>query len=310
MSTPAGLPPIFAAVSVAIAPSHRVAEFPPGTFLESIAVSTDGTLFVSSHLDGKVFRMGANGVSVVHAAIAGKATGLALTPAGDLLLTAWDADGLPVVFSISPQGAATLLATMPEAIFLNGLTPLSPSTYLMADSYRGAIWHLNLADRSVGLRLEHPLLARRSEDREFPAVNGLKIHGQMLYASNTERMQLIQIPIQPNGQPGEPEIFSNPSISMTLPLIGRATSMAPPTFTTVWSRSRPIAGSPSLPRQSRGWPGARRWPLVPVRATTPVFMSSPMEACRSRCLRVWNLPELCAWTSASPGTNSCRHERS
>jgi len=212
MSTPAGLPPIFAAVSVAIAPSHRVAEFPPGTFLESIAVSTDGTLFVSSHLDGKVFRMGADGVSVVHAAIAGKATGLALTPAGDLLLTAWDADGLPVVFSISPQGAATLLATMPEAIFLNGLTPLSPSTYLMADSYRGAIWHLNLADRSVGLRLEHPLLARRSEDREFPAVNGLKIHGQMLYASNTERMQLIQIPIQPNGQPGEPEIFSNPSI--------------------------------------------------------------------------------------------------
>ena len=210
MSTPAGLPPIFAAVSVAIAPSHRVAEFPPGTFLESIAVSTDGTLFVSSHLDGKVFRMGADGVSVVHAAIAGKATGLALTPAGDLLLTAWDPDGLPVVFSISPQGAATLLATMPEAIFLNGLTPLSPSTYLMADSYRGAIWHLNLADRSVGLRLEHPLLARRSEDREFPAVNGLKIHGQMLYASNTERMQLIQIPIQPNGQPGEPEIFFEP----------------------------------------------------------------------------------------------------
>ncbi|MCP9837523.1 gluconolactonase [Cyanobium sp. N.Huapi 1H5] len=210
MSTPAGLPPIFAAVPVAIAPSHLVAEFPPGTFLESIAVSTDGTLFVSSHLDGKVLRMGTDGVPVVHAAIAGKATGLALTPAGDLLLTAWDADGLPVVYSISPQGAATLLATMPEAIFLNGLTPLSPSTYLMADSYRGAIWHLNLADRSVGLWLEHPLLARRSEDREFPAVNGLKIHGQMLYASNTERMQLIQIPIQPNGQPGEPEIFFEP----------------------------------------------------------------------------------------------------
>lgn len=210
MSTPAGLPPIFAAVPVAIAPSHRVAEFPPGTFLESIAVSTDGTLFVSSHLDGKVLRMGADGVPMVHAAIAGKATGLALTPAGDVLLTAWDADGLPVVYSISPQGAVTLLATMPEAIFLNGLTPLSPSTYLMADSYRGAIWHLNLADRSVGLWLEHPLLARRSEDREFPAVNGLKIFGQTLYASNTERMQLIQIPIQPNGQPGEPEIFFEP----------------------------------------------------------------------------------------------------
>ncbi len=210
MSTPAGLPPIFADVPVAIAPSHLVAEFPPGTFLESIAVSSDGTLFVSSHLDGKVLRIGADGVPVVQAAIAGKATGLALTPAGDLLLTAWDADGLPVIYTISPQGVVTLLVTLPEAIFLNGLTSLSPSTYLIADSYRGAIWQLNLADQSVGVWLEHPLLARRSEDRAFPAVNGLKIYGQMLYASNTERMQLIRIPIQPNGQPGEPEIFVEP----------------------------------------------------------------------------------------------------
>ncbi len=210
MSTPAGLPPIFAEVPVAIAPSHRVAEFPPGTFLESIAVSPDGTLFVSSHLDGKVLRIGADGVPVVHAAIAGKATGLALTSAGDLLLTAWDADGLPTVYSISPQGVVAVLATLPDAIFLNGLTPLSPSSYLIADSYRGAIWQLDLANQSVSLWLEHPLLARSSEDQEFPAVNGLKIYGQMLYASNTERMQLIGIPIEPNGQPGEPEIFVEP----------------------------------------------------------------------------------------------------
>jgi hypothetical protein len=210
MPAPAGLPPIFAEVPVAIAPSHRIAEFPPGTFLESIAASPDGTLFVSSHLDGKVLRIGADGVPVVHATIAGKATGLALTPAGDLLLTAWDADGIPSVFTISPQGVVSLLVTLPAAIFLNGLTPLSPSIYLMADSYRGAIWRLNLAERSVSVWLEHPLLARRSEDREFPAVNGLKIYGQMLYASNTERMQLIRIPIETDGQPGEPEIFFSP----------------------------------------------------------------------------------------------------
>ncbi|MCT0207462.1 SMP-30/gluconolactonase/LRE family protein [Synechococcus sp. CS-1332] len=210
MSTPAGLPPIFAEVPVAIAPSHPIAEFPPSTFLESIAVSSDGTLFVSSHLDGKVLRIGADGVPVVHAAIAGKATGLALTSAGDLLLTAWDADGIPTIYTISPQGVVAVLVTLPDAIFLNGLTPLSESTYLIADSYRGAIWQLNLADRSVGVWLEHPLLARSSEEREFPAVNGLKIYGQTLYASNTEKMQLIKIPIQPNGQPGEPEIFFAP----------------------------------------------------------------------------------------------------
>jgi sugar lactone lactonase YvrE len=210
MPAQAGLPPIFAEVPVAIAPSHRIAEFPPGMFLESIAVSPDGTLFVSSHLDGKVLRIGADGVPVVHATIAGKATGLALTPAGDLLLTAWDADGMPTVYTISPQGVVAVLVTLPEAIFLNGLTPLSPSIYLIADSYRGAIWRLNLADGSVSVWLEHPLLARSSEDSEFPAVNGLKLFAQTLYTSNTERMQLITVPIQPDGQPGKPEVFFSP----------------------------------------------------------------------------------------------------
>jgi hypothetical protein len=207
MPTPAGLPPIFAEVPVAIAPSHPIAEFPPNTFLESIAVSSDGTLFVSSHLDGKVFRIGANGVPVVHAAIAGKATGLALTSAGDMLVTAWDADNIPTIYTISPQGVVAVLVNLPDAIFLNGLTPLSESFYLIADSYRGVIWKLSMADQSVIVWLEHPLLARSSEDREFPAVNGLKIYGQSLYASNTEKMQLIKVPIQSNGQPGEPEIF-------------------------------------------------------------------------------------------------------
>lgn len=45
-------------------------------------------------------------------------------------------------------------------------------------------------------------------------------------------------------------------------------------------------------------------------AIAPVLMSSPTEACCSRRRRLWNLPKLIAWTSASPGTNSCSHERS
>jgi sugar lactone lactonase YvrE len=41
------------------------------------------------------------------------------------------------------------------------------------------------------------------------AVNGLKIFDGTLYASNTEKMQLVSIPIV-NGQPREPEIFVAP----------------------------------------------------------------------------------------------------
>ncbi len=207
MSTPVGLPPIFAETPVALVPSHTIAEFPVNTFLESIAVSADGTLFVSSHLDGKVWQIGASGVPAVHGAIAGRATGLALTATGELLLTAWDADNIPTVFTLSPKGTASVLVTMPNAIFLNGLTPLAGDTYLIADSYRGAIWELNAAERTVKIWLEHPALARSADDKEFPAVNGLKRYGDALYASNTEKMQLVKIPLRSDGTPGEPEII-------------------------------------------------------------------------------------------------------
>jgi hypothetical protein len=210
MSVSAGLPPIFAETPVALVPSRQIAEFPANTFLESIAVSSDNTLFVSSHLDGKVFRIGRDGVPVVHATIAGKATGLAMTSAGNLLLTAWNAANIPTVFTISPQGDVAVLVLMSNAVFLNGLTPFREDSYLIADSYRGTIWELNEAEKTVKIWLEHPSLTRSSEDKEFPGVNGLKLYGNALYASNTEKMQLVKIPLQPDGQPGEPEIFVEP----------------------------------------------------------------------------------------------------
>jgi hypothetical protein len=210
MSTPPGLSSIFAESSVALVPTCQIADFPINTFLESIAVGTDGTLFFTSHLDGKVFRIGTDGIPTVHSTITGKATGLVFISNGNLLLSAWNDQNIPTVFVISPQGDATVLITIPDAVFLNGLTPFAGERYLIADSYRGAIWELNTAEKTVRVWLEHPALARSSADKEFPAVNGLKIYGNTLYASNTEKMQLVKIPIQLDGQPDEPEIFLQP----------------------------------------------------------------------------------------------------
>lgn len=210
MTASPGLPPIFADAPVALVAARSIVEFPANTFLESIAISPDNTLFVTSHLDGKVYRIGADGVPVLHTQIAGKAAGLTFTPDGALLLTAWNDQNVPVVFRIDPDGAAEILVTLPDAVFLNGITPLTDDRYLIADSYRGAIWELNLTTSAVYLWLEHADLARSSPDKEFPGVNGLKRFGSTLYASNTEKMQLVKIPLQPDGQPGEPAVFVRP----------------------------------------------------------------------------------------------------
>lgn len=204
-----GLPPIFAETPIALVPAKAIAEFPVNTFLESIAVSPDHSLFVTNHYDGSVWRISAEGEATLYAKILGKATGLAFLPDGTLLLSAWDEQNVPTLFSISPEGAVEVLVTLPEAVFLNGVTRLDSTRALIADSYRGAIWEVNVATKTAQIWLEHPLLARSSPEKEFPAVNGLKIFDQVLYASNTEQMQLVKIPIV-DGRPGTPEVFLSP----------------------------------------------------------------------------------------------------
>jgi hypothetical protein len=194
-------------LETSLVPAETIAEFPINTFLESIVVDADNTLFITNHYEGKVIRIGNDGVPITHAAVTGKATGLALTRAGELLLSGWDERETSVVWRINSNGAVELLVKIPEAQFLNGLTHLSGDRYLIADSYRGAIWQLDISTNSVNIWLEHPDLARSSLEEVFPAVNGLKIYDNFLYASNTQKKQIVKIPILSDGAAGEPEIF-------------------------------------------------------------------------------------------------------
>ncbi|OLP17943.1 gluconolactonase [Leptolyngbya sp. 'hensonii'] len=209
MSTPTGLPPIFETTPIELAPSQIIAEFPVNTFLESIAIAPDNTLFIANHFAGHIIRIGPDQTPVTHAVISGKATGLAFLSDGDLLLTGWNEDGISTIFKVSSQGVVETLLTVPEALFFNGLTYLTGNRYVIADSYRGAIWELDAAQASIRIWLEHPLLARTAPDREIPAVNGLKIFSHVLYASNTEKQHIVRIPILDDAQPGEPTIFTN-----------------------------------------------------------------------------------------------------
>lgn len=207
MPTPAGLPPIFENTPVDLVPHQLIAEFPANTFLESIAIAPDNTLFITNHFTGQVLRIGHDHVPIVHAVVPGKATGLAVLSNHELLLTGWNEQGLSTISKVSLQGAVETLLTVPDALFLNGLTALTENRYLIADSYRGAIWELDVAQVSIHIWLENSLLARTSTDKERPAVNGLKVFDDVLYASNTEKQHIVQIPIVAGAKPGEPTIF-------------------------------------------------------------------------------------------------------
>lgn len=202
----AELPTLLSNAKVDRVPAQVIAEFPKNTFLESIVVSADHCLYVSSHEEGKIYRINLAGTCEIHAQIAGKPAGLAALPNSNLLLSGWNAAGVPTMWKIAPDGSVQPIAELPDAMFLNGITRLVDQLYLIADSYRGAIWQLDVNTHQVSLWLEHPLLARSQPEAIFPAINGLKIIDHILYASNTEKQLLVRIPLK-HLQPDAPEIF-------------------------------------------------------------------------------------------------------
>lgn len=202
------LPPIFRHTSEAIVTAQTVAEFPVNTFLENITIDKSGEIFVTSFEEGKIYRVTSAGTFKEFAKIAGNAAGIAVNRQGNLLVAGITDDKTPAVFQIDHSGTVELLTTLPDALFLNGMTHLTGERYLVADSLKGAIWEVNIREKTAHLWLQHERLSRsEAEFPPFPAANGLKIYGNMLYVSNTQRQQLIRIPLNPDFAADIPELF-------------------------------------------------------------------------------------------------------
>ncbi|MDZ8089613.1 MAG: gluconolactonase [Nostoc sp. DedQUE12b] len=207
MGNSAVLPPIYVDTTIELAPAKVIASFPVNTFLENLAIAPDGTIFVTNHEVGEIVRISPDGNQQIHATVEGKVSGLAFAANGGLVATGWNADSIPVVSLVANDGTVETLLKLPDAIFLNGITPFSNTQYLTADSYRGAIWLIDVAQPRASIWLEHPMLARSNSENIIPAANGLKCFGDFLYVSNTEKMLLLRIPVDTANRPGEPEIF-------------------------------------------------------------------------------------------------------
>ena len=200
------LPPIYTNTPTDLLPAESVATFPVNTFLENLAIAPSGDIYITNHEIGEIVKLAPDGSLTVYAQLSGKVSGIALISPNQLLVNGWNREGVPFVAIVS-NGEVEVLLTLPDAIFLNGITPLTATCYLMADSYRGAIWSFDTTTKTVKLWLEHPLLARSDETSVFPAANGLKRFGQTLYVSNTQQMLLLQIPLDKALNPQEPEVF-------------------------------------------------------------------------------------------------------
>lgn len=182
-------------------------EFPANTFLENIASNLEGTLFVTSYEEGKIYQVLPSGECSEFAHIDGTVAGIVIDREGNLLVAGSINGTNPTIFRVSSNRIVEPLIPLPEAIFLNGMTHLKGDRYLVADSYKGVIWELNVNTKTAQIWIQDPLLARSDTSNPFPAVNGIKLYSNSLFASNTQRQLLIRIPLLENRMPGTPEVF-------------------------------------------------------------------------------------------------------
>jgi putative intracellular protease/amidase len=201
------LPVIFDHIPEEIAPAQTIAEFPIQTFLENIVIDGQGTIFVTSYEEGKVYRVMPNGNCTEFSSIDGNIAGIAIDRAGNILIAGSVNGKTPTIFRIDPTGTVESIVTLPEAIFLNGMTHLQGDRYLVADSYKGAIWDVDVIANTAQIWIQDNLLSRSDTRNPFPAVNGIKIYQNTLFASNTQRQLLIRIPVAENGAPKASEVF-------------------------------------------------------------------------------------------------------
>jgi len=202
-----GLPPIFKETPVTLRAARTVAELPKNTFLENLVVDAKGVVFVNSHLDGTVYRYGADHKLAKFATVPGKIAGIALDSKGSLVVSGADEAGQAALFRIGAGGHVQRAASLPQAIFLNGMVRQRAEVYLVADSYKGAIWRVDLASGEAAVWLQHELLSRTSEQNPTPGVNGIKLHKGRVLVSNTAKQLLIAIAINPDGSAGVPRVL-------------------------------------------------------------------------------------------------------
>lgn len=111
--------------------------------------------------------------------------------------------------SILPNGTLTneprvkRIASLPGALLPNGVAFASPDSdhLLMADSFRGLIWNINICNGDVGVALNDTTTkGPAAKGPSFTGVNGLKVHDGTMYWTNTGGNQLYKVEIDDLGR--------------------------------------------------------------------------------------------------------------
>lgn len=104
-------------------------------------------------------------------------------------------------FSAGSEPAIEVVATLPDAVMLNGMDslPQNPAVVLIADSRVGAVWRVNTTDGDVAIAYQGDLLLPPENATVPIGINGLKVSNGYVYFTNTAKSLFARTAVTDDG---------------------------------------------------------------------------------------------------------------
>ena len=181
---------------------------------ENIALARDGSAIVTFAVARQVADVTRTGQTRIVAtlpaprpgaacpiiAAPGFLAGIVRAPDGTLFVNYWTGTAdLQGIWRIRHGSAPVRIAALPATGLPNGLALDQRTGYLYAtDSALGRIWRVRVTGGTPIVWANGPALARAT----FVGANGVKVHGNAIWATNLDKGTILRIPLRRDGSAG------------------------------------------------------------------------------------------------------------
>lgn len=173
--------------------AETVAEWEPGTFVENLAAGPDGSWLVTIPSHRRIDRVDRDGHTAVFAELDRRPTGIVADGAGALVLAGSIGDGNWQLVR-ADQGRCEVVGDLPELLFGNGMERAGERLLAM-DSALGLVLDIDAGSGDSAVWLRDPSLSTPDPNTPMPGANGVAVHQDRVYISNTARALLLRCPL-------------------------------------------------------------------------------------------------------------------
>ena len=203
--------------SLALYPTRLVYQFPKGTWVENISVRPSGSLLLTLITTPDLYSLDPFASNpqpqLLHRFTSSQwLTGITETDpetyyvigANATYETLSPTPGSNRLYRVHFRGNAStpeisVAAEVKDAVFLNGLIKLNPTTLLASDSTLGAVWAIDITTGASRIVIRDPLMAPAPAIPKL-GINGIRLFGnQTLYFANSAQSLLARVRIHANG---------------------------------------------------------------------------------------------------------------